>query len=65
MSTVMDGCEAKFRTAVPEDRICPKCGAEVEVFTIKGKIREDTPCDCGYVFKADDLEALVVEKKEK
>ena len=30
---VMDGCESQRRTAVLEDRICPKCGKEVEVFT--------------------------------
>ena len=62
---VIDGCEAKYRTPVPEDRICPQCGAEVEVFTIRGKITEDTPCDCGYVFKAEEPDSLVVEKKDE
>ncbi|MBQ8304976.1 MAG: hypothetical protein IJX90_01965 [Blautia sp.] len=62
---VMDGCEAGFRTAVAEDRKCPVCGKEVEVFTIKGKITEDTACDCGYVFKAETAPSPVVEKKEE
>ena len=35
---VMDGCESQRRTAVLEDRICPKCGKEVEVFTNGGRI---------------------------
>jgi rubredoxin len=52
--SVMDGCESKYRTPVPEDRICPKCGKEVEVFTVKGKIKEDTACSCGYVFKEEE-----------
>lgn len=30
---VMDGCESQHRTSVIEERVCPKCGKEVEVFT--------------------------------
>lgn len=30
---VMEGCESQYRTPVPEDRTCPVCGKEVEVFT--------------------------------
>ena len=48
---VMDGCESQRRTAVLEDRVCPKCGKEVEVFTNGGKIIEPTECSCGYVFE--------------
>ena len=44
---VMDGCEAKYKTPVPEDRICPKCGNEVEVFTSRGRIIEDTATRTG------------------
>lgn len=51
---VMDGCEAKFITPVPEERTCPVCGEEVELFTRKSRIIEDTPCPkCGYVFHAE------------
>lgn len=35
------GCEDKNRTPVPEERICPVCGEEVEVFVSRGKIIED------------------------
>jgi uncharacterized Zn finger protein len=62
---VMDGCESKYRTPVPEDRICPNCGKEVEVFTSRGHIIEDTTCDCGYVFHAEDVTPLKVEKDEE
>lgn len=51
---VMDGCEAKHRTAVLEEKVCPVCGKEVEVFTVRGKISEDAQCECGYVFKSED-----------
>ena len=62
---VMEGCESGFRTAIAEDRTCPKCGREVEVFTIKGRITEDTACECGYVFKAEEAPSPMVEKKEE
>ena len=55
---IMDGCEAQHKTPILEERTCPTCGANVEVFTRRGRIIEDTPCDCGYVFKAEEqLEA--------
>ena len=37
---VMDGCESQHRTSVIEERVCPKCGKEVEVFTSRGKLTE-------------------------
>lgn len=61
---VMDGCESKYRTPVPEDRICPTCGKTVEVFTSRGRIIEETACECGYVFQPEDLQPLKVERKE-
>lgn len=48
---IASGCEEKNRLPVPEDRICPQCGEELEVFILKGRIFEDTECECGYVFK--------------
>lgn len=62
---VMDGCESQRRTAVLEDRICPKCGKEVEVFTNGGRITEPTECSCGYVFQAEETVPLKTEPKEK
>lgn len=61
---VMDGCESQYRTPVLEDRICPVCKKEVEVMTNRGKIVEDTACPCGYVFKAEEISPLTVERKE-
>lgn len=61
---IMDGCESKHRTPISEDRICPNCGKEVEVFTKHGRIIEDTPCDCGYVFKEEESQPIKVEPKE-
>lgn len=59
---VLDGCESQYRTPVPEDRTCPVCGKIVEVFTLKGKIREDAACECGYVFKAETADPVITEK---
>ncbi len=63
--SVMDGCESKYRTPVLEDRVCPQCGKEVEVTTVRGKITEDVQCACGYVFKAEEVDSLKVERKEE
>ena len=46
---IMDGCESKHKTPTLEERTCPVCG-----FTRRGRIIEDTACDCGYVFKAEE-----------
>lgn len=62
---VLDGCESKYRTPVPKERTCPKCGKIVEVFTVRGRIMEDAKCPCGYVFSAEEPDTLVVEKKEE
>ena len=29
------GCEDKNRTPIIEDRICPKCGRDIEVFLLE------------------------------
>ena len=62
---VMDGCESQYRTSVLEERKCPKCGKTVEVFTSQGRITEDSKCDCGYVFHAEEAVTLKTEPKEK
>lgn len=61
---VMDGCESKYKTPVPEERVCPQCGKEVEVFTNGGRVVEDAACSCGYVFHAEQVEPLKVVRKE-
>lgn len=61
----IDGCEAKYATPQIQERVCPKCGREVEVFIKRGRIVEDAVCECGYVFKAEEDQPLKVEHKEK
>lgn len=48
------GCEDKNRSPVIEDRICPRCGREIEVFLRAGRIMEDAVCECGYVIKEQE-----------
>ena len=60
---VMDGCEAKYRTPIPEERTCPNCGAVLEVFTVQGKVREEVKCDCGYVIPAEEPDSPAAAKK--
>ncbi|MBQ8088366.1 MAG: hypothetical protein IJ234_08110 [Clostridia bacterium] len=63
---IMDGCEAKHKTPVLEERVCPMCGETVELFTRRGRVLEDTACDCGYIFKAEEqLSAPQAKKKEE
>ena len=61
---IMDGCEAKYKTPVLEERVCPKCGETVEVFTRRGRIIEDTACACGHVFPAEEQIPPQPRKKE-
>ena len=42
------GCEDKNRSPIIEDRVCPKCGRDIEVFLLGGRIMEDAVCECGY-----------------
>ena len=52
---ILNGCEEKYITPVPEDRTCPVCGEEVEVFTKAGRLVEDAVCPkCGHVFRAEE-----------
>lgn len=63
--SIMDGCESKHRTPVLEERICPDCGNEVEVFTVRGRILEKAVCTCGYTFEPEEILPLKTEQKEK
>ena len=63
---VMDGCEGSNKTMKLEERKCPKCGRDVEVFTSRGRIAEEAVCECGYVFEVQEQipRAFEHEKKE-
>ena len=60
---IMDGCEAKHKTPILEERVCPACGETVEVFTRRGRVIEDTACECGYVFKEEPQEANIPKSR--
>lgn len=51
--SVLGGCEEKNKTPVVEERTCPVCGEDVEVFTVKGRLIDDFTCNCGYVFQGE------------
>ncbi len=57
------GCEENRKTPILEERSCPVCGEIVEVFTRDGRPIDDFPCDCGYVFSAE--EPLNTRRKEE
>lgn len=45
---ILDGCGAKSWTPTLEEKPCPACGEEIEVFTKDGVVTEDTKCPkCG------------------
>ncbi|MFR3030086.1 MAG: hypothetical protein ACLTNO_01635 [Blautia sp.] len=62
---VFEGCEGGNKTWALEERGCPQCGAEMDVYTSSGRIVEDSVCSkCGYTIK--DQEQLVTGlKREK
>ena len=62
---IMDGCEAKHKTPILEERTCPQCGETVEVFTRRGRVIEDTVCECGYVFHAEEQIVPQPRRKEE
>lgn len=59
------GCEEKNRSPVIEDRICPECGREIEVFLLGGRIMEDAVCECGYVIKEQEPIAMIRDRQDK
>ena len=42
---VMDGCEGSAKTWQLEERACPQCGEEIEVYTSRGRVVEDAVCE--------------------
>ncbi|MBR6801118.1 MAG: hypothetical protein IKM61_05150 [Eubacteriaceae bacterium] len=51
---VHDGCKSGKKTARLEERICPVCGEDMDVFMRDGRVIEDSVCVCGYTIKADE-----------
>ena len=59
------GCEENRKTPLLEERVCPVCGEEVEVFTRDGRLIDDFTCECGYVFHAEEPLVPSVPKAKK
>ena len=52
---IMDGCQGKPRTPTIEDRICPNCGAPIEMFSIDTEMA----CEkCGFTVYNDTLSCV-------
>lgn len=62
---MMEGCEGSARTWQLEERPCPQCGEEMEVYTLRGRVVEDAVCSkCGYVIAAQEQVVPGMEKKD-
>lgn len=59
---IASGCEERNRVPVPEDRICPQCGRDIEVFLLKGRVMEEVVCECGYTIEAEDQIVTAADK---
>ena len=52
---IMDGCQGKPRTPTISEKICPNCGAEIELFSTDTEVR----CEkCGFVAYNDALSCV-------
>ncbi len=52
---IMDGCQGKPRTPTIIEKICPNCGAEVELFSIDTEM----VCEnCGFIVYNDTLNCV-------
>lgn len=52
---IMDGCQGKPRTPTICEKICPNCGAEVELFSTDTEVK----CEkCGFTIYNDTLNCV-------
>lgn len=52
---IMDGCQGKPRTPTILEKVCPQCGAEIEMFSSDTEVR----CEkCGFVAYNDTLSCV-------
>ncbi len=52
---IMDGCQGKPRTPTISEKICPNCGAEVELFSSDTEVQ----CEkCGFTVYNDTLSCV-------
>ena len=52
---IMNGCQGKPRTPTILEKTCPRCGHEIEMFSIDSEM----PCEhCGFVAYNDTLSCV-------
>jgi len=52
---IMEGCQAKPKTPTIIEKVCPQCGAEIELFSIDTQMA----CEhCGFVAYNDTLSCV-------
>lgn len=51
--SVLEGCRGVSSAPFVEKRQCPKCGRNVEVYTVHGRVKEDVKCSCGFTFHSE------------
>ena len=52
---ILQGCQSKSREITIQDKICPQCGHEIEIFSVD----TEAVCEnCGYVVYNDTLSCV-------
>ncbi len=52
---ILQGCQSKSKEITIQDKICPRCGHEVEIFSVD----TEAVCEnCGYVIYNDTLSCV-------
>ena len=52
---LMDGCQGKPRTPTLHEKVCPRCGSIIEIFSIDTEV---TCENCGFVAYNDTLSCV-------
>lgn len=54
-SMVFEGCQSKSKEITISEKICPQCGAEIEVFSVDTEVTCD---ECGFTVYNDALSCV-------
>lgn len=52
---MMEGCQGKPRTPTIHEKVCPRCGSIIELFSIDTQVACDT---CGFIAYNDTLSCV-------
>ncbi len=52
---LMEGCQGKPRTPTLREKICPNCGAVIEIFSIDTQVACE---NCGFIAYNDELSCV-------